>query len=326
MYDATNKKSTELPFASLYIDCTNKHLMKESGYHELPFMGARFIKAAHEAYGHGSGSVALPDIKMLMRISQSTIRSAQKTVDPPILLPDSGFLRPLRTTPGGLNYYQRGRMNTKNDIGTLPTGNPGFGVDYVQMYRNSVREAFYVDQLQLHSGPQMTATEVMQRTEEKLRLLGPLLGRLQTELLGPAINRVYGLLHRAGKLPDVPEVMNGVPLKITYTSPIARAQEQVKANGLMRALGILEPMLKYSPETVDIFNTDEMGRGVFEMFSISPKYLKSRKEVTQIRKARSEAEREKQESENFRASGQGADAMARAEATQQGIGNFGALQ
>ena len=328
--DHYSLKSTDLPFASLYIDSDNKHLMHEGGFHELPFMAARFRKSSHETYGRGCGSTALPVTKMLMRVVQVTIRAAQKTVDPPIILPDSGFLRPLRTVAGGLNYYQRGRLNSKRDIDILPTGNPGFGADYSKLLQDEIREIFFVNQLQLNTGPQMTATEVMQRTEEKLRLLGPLLGRIQTELLGPMLERVYGLLNRAGKLPRLPEVLDGVPLKIVYTSPIARAQEQVEANGLMRALGILEPLIKYDASIVDIFDTEQMARGIFDMFSIDPRYLKDEEEVAAMRKARQEAEQEKQDAENLRASGQGADSMARAGATMKEEGldtsDYGVLQ
>lgn len=325
-----SKKSTDLPFASLYIEAKTKHLIHEGGFNELPFMAARFYKTSHEVHGRGPGSTALPDVKMLMQVAQVTIRAAQKSTDPALLLPDDGFLRPLRTSPGGLNYYTRGRINTKRDIDIIPTGNPGLGIEYSKLLHEKIREVFFVDQLQLHTGPQMTATEVMQRTEEKLRLMGPLMGRIQTELLGPLINRVYGLLSRAGKLPEAPAILNEVPLKIIYTSPIARAQEQVEANGLMRALSIMEPLIKYKPNTTDIFDTDEMGRGVFEMFSVNLKYLKSQKDVDKLRKDRADAETKRQDAENLRATGQGADAMARAGATAEEAGlmtgDFGVMQ
>lgn len=323
-------KSVDLPFASLYIDCKYKHVMSESGYHELPFMATRFYKSTHENYGRGPGSTALPDIKMLMKVAQVTIRAAQKSTDPTLILPDSGFIRPFRTTPGGINYYMKGRINTKNDIDIIPTGNPGLGIEYSEILHKKIREVFFVDQLQLHTGPQMTATEVMQRTEEKLRLMGPLLGRIQTELLGPLINRVYGLLNRAGKFPEMPAIMEEIPLKIIYTSPIARAQEQVEANGLMRAIGVLEPLMQYKPDVTDIFNTDEMSRGIFEMFSVNPKYLNDEETVTGIRQQRADAEKAKQDAENLRALGQGADSMARAGATAQEAGidtsDFGVMQ
>ena len=330
-HDILSFKSTEKPFLSAYVEKKAKHVVKEGGYDELPFMGARFYKTSFESYGRGPGSTALPDVKMLMQVAKVTIRAAQKTVDPPIILPDSGFLRPVRTTPGGLNFYQKGRINSKNDIDVFPTGSPGIGLEYMESLHKRIREAFFVDQLQLHEGPQMTATEVMQRTEEKLRLMGPLLGRIQTELLGPMIKRVYGLLYRADKFPPLPEALSDQPVKIVYTSPIARAQEQVEANGLMRAFGVMEPLMDRSPVIMDIFNVDEMGRGIFDMFSVSAKYLNDQKTVDATRQARAEAEKAKQDAENLRAAGQGADSMARAEDTARegGFmpeGDFGTIQ
>lgn len=329
-YNILSRKSIDKPYASVYVEKKEKHVIHEGGYEELPFMFARFYKESFETYGRGPGSTALPDVKMLMSVAKVTIRGAQKTVDPALLLPDTGFLRPVRTTPGGLNFYRKGRLSMKNDIDVFPTGNPGLGIEFVEHLHQRIREAFYVDQLQLHEGPQMTATEVMQRTEEKLRLMGPLLGRIQTELLSPMIKRVYGLLHRAGKLPPMPEILVNEPVKIVYISPIARAQEQVEANGMMRAFGVLEPLLDRQPQIMDVFDTDEMSRGVFDMFSVSQKYLIEQKQVNAIRQERAEAERKKQEAENLRNTGQGADSMARAGATAQESGldmeEFGTLQ
>ncbi len=301
-----SERSFDKPFISAYIEVKEKHLIRESGYEEQPFMAARFYKSSHETYGRGPGFTTLPDVKMLMRVAQVIIRSAQKTADPPLLLPDQGFLKPLRTTPGGLNYYRKGRVNMKEDIGKLPSGDPGFGIDYAESLHKRIREAFFVDQLQLNEGPQMTATEVLQRTEEKLRLMGPLLGRIQTELLGPLIFRVHGLLLRQkDKLPPMPPELQGQPLKIVYTSPIARAQEQVQANGLVRALGILEPLFDRLPKATDIINTDELTRGVFDMFSVSPKFLFDRKTVEAKRQADREREDEMRQAEMLSKTGKG---------------------
>jgi len=293
-------------FASAYIEVKGKHLIQEKGYDELPFMAARFYKSAHETYGRGPGHTTLPDVKMLMRVAQVTIRAAQKTTDPPLLLPDQGFLKPIRTTPGGLNYYRKGRVNTKDDVGLLPTGNPGFGLEYSESLHKRIREAFFIDQLQLNEGPQMTATEVLQRTEEKLRLMGPLLGRIQSELLGPLIKRVYGLLMRHGnKMPMPPQEVMGAPLKITYTSPIARAQEQVQANGLVRALGILEPLFDRIPDAHYKINTDEMIDGVFDMFSVNSKFLHTTEDANARRKADQQAAAEERQAELLAKTGQG---------------------
>lgn len=330
VYDIYGIASTDMPFLDVYIEKDQKHVIQEKGFHEISFFAARFYKESFETYGRGPGSTALPDNRMLQRVAQVTIRAAQKATDPALLLPNSGFLRPLRTTPGGLNYYKKGRVNVKDDIGIVPTGNPGLGIEFSASLHERIREAFFVDQLQLQAGPQMTATEVLQRTEEKLRLMGPLFGRVQTELLGPMIRRIDGLLSRAGKYPPVPLSLNEQPLKIVYTSPIARAQEQVQANGLVRAFQVLDPLIKMDETIMDNFNTDEMSKGVFDMFSIDPSFLNDQKVVDKIRADRAAAEKAKQDAENLRASGQGVDSMARAGQTMDemgmDIGDFGTLQ
>lgn len=332
-YNKMSPKAVDKPFASVYIDLKHEHVMMESGYNELPFMSSRFYKESFETYGRGPGSTALPDVKMLQRVMQVTIRAAQKTTDPAIILPDSGFLRPLRTAPNSLNYYRRGRFNLKNDIDILPSGNPEFGLDYSEYLHRKIREIFFVDQLQLNEGPQMTATEVIQRTEEKLRLMGPLLGRIQTELLSPMIFRVHNLLQRAGKLPPMPEELADQQIKITYTSPIARAQEQVEANGLLRALSILQPFIELNEQSMilDKMNTDEIAEGVFDMFSVRPRFLNENNIVKQIREDRAEREKQRQEAEMLQKAGQGAQALAQGRAVAQesgmlGEGDFGVLQ
>jgi len=320
--------ASDMPFTSAYIECKEANVLQESGYPELPFFAARFYKESFETYGRGPGSTTLPDVKMLMRVAQVTIRAAQKGVDPPVMTPHQGFLKPLKTTPGSINYYERSRVRSKEDIWTLPPGDVRLGLEYSESLHKRIREAFFVDQLQLHEGPQMTATEVMQRTEEKLRLMGPLLGRIQLELLGPMLIRVHNLLQRAGKFPEPPAEMEKEQVKVVYTSAIARAQEQVEANGLMRALGILEPIFKYKPDAVDVLNEDETIRGVYEMFSVNPRFVNDLAQVKKIRDLRAEAERKKQEAENLRAAGQGADSLARGMAVSQESGQpgFGMLQ
>ena len=77
---------------------------------------------------------------------------------------------PVRTIPGGLNFYRSG---TRDRIEPLNIGaNNPLGLNMEEQRRQAIRAAFYVDQLILGTGPQMTATEVVQRTEEKMRLLG----------------------------------------------------------------------------------------------------------------------------------------------------------
>jgi hypothetical protein len=309
-YDPELPISTNKPFASIWVDVDNKHVMLESGYDEQPFAAAPFFKNTGDEYGSGPGSIALPAVKMLMRVAQTTIRGAQKAIDPPLLVPDKGTVGPVRTYAGGITYYKPS-ARTRNPVDTLKGADPKLGVEYMEYIKEDIKQAFYIDQLQLGEGPQMTATEVIQRTEERLRLMGPWLGRLQV-MLSKILFRVYRILRRAGVIPPPPKIIAGAPMKIVFTSPIARAQEQIEAQGLMRAMEILQPVMDRKPESLDIINNDELTRGVWDMFSVSPRYLNTDAEVKKVRKARAEQENAKQESENLRDAGQGANALAQA--------------
>jgi hypothetical protein len=55
----------------------------------------------------------------------------------------------------------------------------------------------------------MTAREVAERHEEKLLQLGPVMERLQDELLDPLIRRAFGILWRGGYLPEPPKSSGG---------------------------------------------------------------------------------------------------------------------
>jgi hypothetical protein len=220
-----------------------------------------------------------------------------------------------------LNYY---RSDLPKDNRILPMNfgsQPALGFDIMEDLRNRIRQIFYVDQLQLQEGPQMTATEVLQRTEEKLRLLGPLMGRLQSEFLGPLLNRVFNVLYRAGKFPPPPQQIEGQAMRVVYTSPIARAQEQTEANGILRSTQLLSPFVSADPSLMDNINGDELVPGVFNMFSVSAKYLNSKAVVKKIRADRQKMQQAQQVANIIKEGGAGIKSLteARANAGAEGI-------
>lgn len=300
-----------LPYTSIYLDITNKHIMKISGYEEMPFMAARFYKYSYETYGRGPGSTTLSDVRMLQELVKTTLRGAQKMVDPPLQMPDEGFITPPRMQPGGMNYYRDANAEIKP---ILTGGRPDIGLDLVMDVRNRIREAYFVDQLQLNIGPQMTATEVLQWTEEKLRLMGPVVGRVSSELLSPMIVRAFGLLMRSGKLPPPPDVFleNQAKLKVVYTSPIVKAQEQVGANNLTRAIQVVTPLLAGDPTTLDVLDVDQIVRKTGDHFSLDPSFFREQEEVDEIRSQRAQQQEELQAAQQLKDTGIGLNNLARA--------------
>ena len=139
--DKGKKAATMLPVASVYIDEKEKHVLAEGGFDEMPYMVGRWSKTVGEVFGRSPAMTALPDIKMLQEIMKTTIKAAQKVVDPPLLVPDDGVLGPVRTIPGGLNYY---RASSGARIEPLLTGgNIGLSYEMMNDLRERIRTTFF---------------------------------------------------------------------------------------------------------------------------------------------------------------------------------------
>jgi hypothetical protein len=298
-----SKLATEMAWMSLYTENATKHTLEESGFEEWPIPTGRFYKAPMEAYGRSPAMTALPDVKMINEIMKVTIKAAQKSVDPAILVPNDGVLNPLRTVPGGVNVFDSSSM-TVADIGQLPSANPGIGLDFVAQLSERIRSIFFVDQLQFAGGPQMTATEVLQRTEEKLRLMGPILGRVQTELLGPIIDRTFAILGRQGKFSAAPDILQGQTIEIVYVSPIAQAQRQQEANGFLRAQEVLIGLTNFNPDLLDNLDQDKVFRDFVQLFGVSPDKLRPPQERDDIREQRNQQRAQQQTIEALQQGGE----------------------
>tara|TARA_R110002126_G_scaffold246538_1_gene389530 strand:- start:1472 stop:3007 length:1536 start_codon:yes stop_codon:yes gene_type:complete len=291
--DKSKKAATMLPVASVYIDEKENHVLAEGGFNEMPYMVSRWAKTVGEVFGRSPAMTALPDIKMLQEIMKTTIRAAQKIVDPPLLVPDDGVLGPIRTIPGGLNYY---RASSGARIQPLLTGG-NIGISYEMMtdLRDRIRTTFFLDQLQFQGAPRMTATEVVERTERTLRLLGPTLGRLQSEFLGPMIERIYGVLSRSGRLPEPPESISEQELRIEYVSPLARAQRQSETQGIMRTLEFIGPIAGLDPQAAQVIKGADTVRHIAGLNGVPPMLLKSNEELMEEAKAQQEAQAAQQQ-------------------------------
>ena len=310
--DKRKKNKTNKPFASYYIDPEEKIVLDESGYDELPYVVPRWLKSSYElGWGRSPAMNALADTKVLQKMSEITLRAAQKQIDPPLMVPDDGFMLPIRTVPGGLNFYRSG---TRDRLEPLQIGaNNPLGLNMEEQRRAAIRQAFYVDQLIMGQGPQMTATEVIQRTEEKMRLLGPVLGRLQAEMLQPLINRCWNIMLRAKQLPAPPPDMMGMDLEIEYVSPLAKAQKQSEVQAVVRMLEMMQPLAGIDPTILDYIDSDGLAKHVIKVLGIPAAVVRGDREIALLREDRAAQQQQQQEmaqmAQMAQAAGQAAPAM-----------------
>lgn len=278
-------------YSSEYVSETGKAIVQTGGYYTFPLPLMRELTVPGEVYGRSPGTWVLPDVKMLNEMTRSVIRAAQKVVDPPLLMTEDGSLQSFDLRPGAANP---GTLGPNGEELVKPFNNQArvdIGFELLQQKQQQINEAYFINLFQiLVENPRMTATEVLERAQEKGMLLGPLAGRLQSEFLGPMIEREIDLLARAGQLPPPPDelVEAGAEYKIEYESPLARAQRAEEGVAIVRTFESMAPLLEQHPEILDNFDLDETVRTMAEINGMAAKLMRDPKDVAAIREDRSQ--------------------------------------
>lgn len=305
--DPGRRDQKSMAFASIFIDVESEHMVSEGGYTELPYVIPRWDTSSDEIYGRSPGMLALPDAKTLNQMSKTILRAGHKMVDPPLLMPDDGVKSGPRTWPGGITYFDAdvlARTGGRPPITPLVTGaNIPLGREMQNDVREQVWSAFFHNVMQLPvEGPQMTATEIMQRKEEFLRVIGPTFGRLEADYTAPMITRAFNLLWRMGAFPPMPPALASVGVMFEYASPITRVHKQIESSALRKTVEDLSGVLQADPTVLDNFNHDRIVRDVAEANGLPQRWLVPEDQV--------EASRQKDQAALLQAAGTAAAAGA----------------
>lgn len=281
--DSSLVGSQNMPIQSVWIalDAGNE-IVEHSGYRVFPLAIGRFYAADDSAYGYSPAMEALPDVRMLNQIEKTNIKGAQKAVDPPLILADDSALDSFDLRSGALNF---GYLNDQGIqlIKPLDLGkNVPMGINYADQKREAINLAFYVTLFQiLVDNHQMTATEVLQRAQEKGILLGPTMGRVQSEQLGPQITREIDILANAGALPPMPPELEdaGGAIEIEYDSPLNQAMRAEEGANVLRWAEASAPFIQADPNAARVMNSSEIVRGLGRVFSVPEKYMVDEEDV-----------------------------------------------
>ncbi|NIS53487.1 MAG: phage tail protein [Phycisphaerae bacterium] len=290
---------TNMPYKSVYFEYqkTDK-LLSEHGYNEKPFMAPRWSIEHPEVYGEGPAFDALGVTKMLQAMEKTSCKAADKQVDPPLRVPSKWHKR-ANLLPGGHNYVDAN--DPKDAIGSLYDVNFDIGQveAKIQRYEELVERLFFMDLFTLITDrPEMTATEVLERREEKLNLLGPVIENQIHELLDPVMERTFNIMQRRGMIPPPPEaLMMGTGLKIDYISLLAQAQKMIGIGGMEAYLEKAERIAAIDPNSVIKTDTDAYLEEMAERVAISPRITRDQEVVEQIRAENAARQKELEEAE-----------------------------
>ena len=281
---ATGKTNTKLPYHSCHVCVEDKMIVRSGGYNEFPYLVPRWSKATGEIFGRSPSYNALPDIKTLNKAVEIGLKAWAKAIDPPLLVQDDGVIGRVRMTPAGITV-----VRSDGAIKPLQIGSNWQITDMKEnQLRTAIRQAYYSDQLQLQDGPQMTATEVQVRYELMQRLLGPTLGRFQSEFLNPLIERVFGIMVRANAFMPTPEIMGNRKMDIEYVGPLARSQRMEESIAIERLYQLAMNVGQIDPAIMDNINHDEAIRMRAKLLGVPKTVLRGLDEVMEMREAKAQ--------------------------------------
>ncbi len=259
----------------VYVEKESKKVVSQQIHNtpELPYIIARWSKKNNYLYGSSPSMVALPDVKTLNRIDKSVTEALEAAVHPPMSLPYDGYIEPIYLTPGGLNY--RLTSDPKDKAEPLYTvGDISAGIKAKEEITQNIQEAYFVDLFMMLQDNTMTATEVMQRAQEKMLLLGTVVGRITHELLTPLIRRVLDIMFKYGIVANPFNINPYGALDIHYLSPLAQAQKAGKFNGMLQTMNTALQIAQLKPEILDNINTDYFIREIGNLLSVpSPMFV-----------------------------------------------------
>lgn len=296
--------SGKQPFVFYYIFPDDNILIEEGGYWEFPFIVPRWSKASGEDYGRGRGHIALPDVKTLNKAKEFGLKAWAKDLDPPTFETDGGIIGSLKRYPGGRNIARN-----KDSIWTLERGNARYDVSQIkeEALRQSIRQVFFSDQLNLPDKSEMREMEVAVRYEMMQRILGPALGRFEGEGLNPLIEREFGIMMRAssGKypvLPPPPDILSRMGINeidIEYEGPLAKSQRQHEMTRMQRVINLAVGVQPLYPQVFDNFDGDEIIRTAAEIEGMPSQTLNSIEERDAIRAERQKAQAAEQQKQDL---------------------------
>lgn len=290
--DIGKRDSKNMPFGSWYFEVGGEdgQFLRESGFMQFPALCPRWSVVGGDIYGNSPGMEALGDIKQLQHEQLRKAQAIDYQTKPPLQVPASMKNRDVETLPGGISYYD----GASNGIKTAFEVNLNLNyllADIVDC-RDRVRGSFYADLFLMLANMQntrMTATEVAERHEEKLIMLGPVLERLHNELLSPLVDMTFTRMIESGMVPPAPAELQGMDLNIEFVSMLAQAQRAIGTNAVDRFVGNLGAIAQMKPDILDKFDQDQWADVYADMLGVDPSLIVADKDVALLRNARNQA-------------------------------------
>lgn len=320
--DTTKKDSANMAWRSCYMEpgAETGRYLRESGFKEFPALCPRWMTSGGDVYGSSPGMEAIGDIKQLQHEQLRKAQGIDYKTKPPLQGPTSLKNGGADMLPGGFSYVDaaapgggiRTAFEVNIDLSHLLAD--------IQDVRERIRSSFFADLfLMLANGTNsaMTATEVAERHEEKLLMLGPVVERFGNEVLDPLVEMTFARMLEAGIVPPPPQEMQGMELNVEYVSMLAQAQRAVATNSIDRFVMNLGAIAAVKPGILDKFDEDKWADSYADMLGVDPELIVPSDKVALIRQQRAQAQQQAQQAAQLEQSANAAAKLASADTSGQ---------
>lgn len=310
--DGRNKR-----FRSVYFEqgsASGDKLLRDSGFGSFSALTPRWEVIGNDVYGTGPGHEALTSIRELQHAKLRKAQAIDYQTNPPLQVP--GTLREIGVgrLPGGVTFVDSvGQQNAIQTLFNVTLDLAALRED-MQEVREAIRQHFFEDLFLMIANDNrsgVTATEIAERHEEKMLMLGPVLERLQNELFDPLIDFTFMQLDEGGALPPAPEALRDRTLKVEYIGLLAQAQRAVALRGNDRLIATVSSIAGATgdPGIWDNIDVDEIVTEYADGLGVSPKVVRSadaREQLRQQRAAQQQAQQALAAAEQAAKAGQAA--------------------
>jgi hypothetical protein len=262
-------RAGKFKYMSLMVLVAEEAILEEKPLLDQPYIIPRWQTVSGSQYAHSPCTViALPDARLLQRITFTLMEAGEKATNPPMLAVQEAIRSDVALYAGGLTWVDAEYDERLGEVLrplTMDKSGLNFGADMAGRHEEMIRKAFYLDQINLPAfdGAAMTATEVRVRTEEYIRAALPLFEPLEQEYNAALCEKTFNLMLQNGGFGsprDWPEEVRGLEMKWQFDSPLADSARREDAFTFKEAAELLSMAAQIDPALVQEFDARDAFR------------------------------------------------------------------
>lgn len=313
-WDPNSMRSDKKKFLSVYYErgssgsqytlseTDSTKVLSRKGYDKFRVLAPRWEVTGEDIYGtYCPGMEALGDIQQLQTMERRGAQALEKSINPPMVGPSSLKTAKATVLPGDITFLDV----REGQQGFTPAYqiNPNFQQLEAkeEQIRVRINRCFYDDLWHVISNldkGNVTAEEIRALKEEKLQDIGPVVDRLNQDLLDPLVENTFDIMLAQNRIPPAPPQLRKQALRVEYTSIMAQAQKALGVATIERFWAQASAIKQVTPEdpsVLDKVNIDELLEHYGDGLTLPPGIVRDDDQVAQIRQQRQQAQAAQQQ-------------------------------